>query len=253
MKRLKALIPERIRYGKKYVIEKKLSKISSSYNVKEYDIRYAKAIKKIFRTFESPKQKEFIIRKSNHKKLIGKDSREVIIRGVYSLFSSFKISDNLLLKRFPTKSKKERDLLKEKFYKRKFPLLAVEVLDSITNFIEQRRVNMQPKYFQKFSEIFYELLIAKEKNQLVIEGNKFFMDIFNKLNDINQKANLNIEINSGRVSNLNPVFDYVSYMSGNFLDFVSQSTTNRKKKYVTVKEVKKEKFSLNKIKNYILR
>jgi hypothetical protein len=253
MKRLKTLIPDRIRYGKGYVLEKKLSKISKSYNIKEYDIRYAKSIRNIYRTFESPKYKEFIIRKSNHKKLVGKDSREVIIRGVYSLFSSFKISDNLLIKRYPNKSKKEINLIKNKFYKIKFPVLAIEVLDSITKFIESRRVTMQSKYFQKFSEIFYELLIAKDKNQLVIEGNNFFISVFNKLNEINKNENLSIKINNGKVSNLNPVFDYVSYISNNFLDYVSHTTSNRKKKYVTVKEVRKEKFSINKIKNYILR
>jgi len=45
---LKKILPIRLRYGKAYQVEKKISSISSSYNVKEYNINYLKSVNKLY-------------------------------------------------------------------------------------------------------------------------------------------------------------------------------------------------------------
>ncbi|MDD4050121.1 MAG: hypothetical protein PHX47_03900 [Candidatus ainarchaeum sp.] len=244
---LKKLLPDRLRYGKGYVLENKMSKVSTSYNIKEYNINYLKEVNNFYKTFKLD-SKKYSLSKTNFKALRNKDSRELVVRGVYSLFKSFNVSDEFILRRFPNKTKKERELIKNKLYNQKYPKLASQVIESINLFLKTRKQEMQPRYLEKFAEIFYELNLLKEKENLRIEGNKFFLEVFNKLNEITKQ-----ESNSQKINNSTPAYDYLSSISGDFIEFVIRSRSNNKNKYVTVKEFKKEQFSLDRIKKYTVR
>lgn len=244
---------DRLRYGKKYVLEKKIKNISRSYDIKDYNIKYSKAIKNLYNKLKTSKKNEFVVNKSRYKELNGKDSRELLVRGVYSLFRSLEISDKLIKERYPNKTQKEIELLKKRFHDKRYTEMAVEVIDTIVNFINKRNPNMQSVYVQIFSEIFYQLLIKKEKGELVVQGNKFFIESFNEFKRISNLENQNILSNQGKLGELNPVYEYIRSISGDFLPYVSKTRENKSKKFVIVQNFKKEKYFGDVVEHYIVR